>query len=157
VPAWARVLTRDSRRDLPLVRLDQDPDGARAIPLAARSARHGQQLHSIGNPGVGGLWSYARGTVRGVEPRVFQVGEEDELFEVKAQILESDIPFHPGDSGGPVVNDRGELVGIVQSYCARCRNWSYSIDVREVKALLAELVKTPVSPFTIHRPEQTGK
>ena len=34
---------------------------------------------------------------------------------VEAMFLETQKPVNPGDSGGPTVNDRGELVAVVSS------------------------------------------
>jgi S1-C subfamily serine protease len=136
----ARVAARDRQRDLALLELDHLPEDARAIPLAARGPQPGQRVHSIGNPGASGaLWLYSRGTVRQVYHRKFTV---DEGFEVDARVVETQTPVNPGDSGGPVVNDRGELVAVVQSAQLgrpgqEVRLISTFIDVSEVKALLS--------------------
>jgi S1-C subfamily serine protease len=135
----ARVVARDSRCDLALLELDRLPEDARAVPLAAASPRPGQQVHSIGNPGVSdALWLYSRGTVRQVYRKTFV---PDGGFEVRARVVETQSPINPGDSGGPVVNDRGELVAVVQSaYVGRpgkeVRLLSVFIDVSELKDLL---------------------
>jgi S1-C subfamily serine protease len=134
-----RVVGREPRRDLALIELEKVPDDARAIRLAAASPRPGQRVHSVGSPGASdALWLYTRGTVRMVYTRKFVVDGE---FEVNARIVEAQSPVNPGDSGGPVVNDRGELVAVVES--ARIagpgkeiRLLSTFIDVSEVKTFL---------------------
>jgi S1-C subfamily serine protease len=135
----ARVVARNSRCDLALLEVDRLPEDARAVPLAAASPRPGQQVHSIGNPGASdALWLYSRGTVRQVYRKTFVL---DGGFEVRARVVETQSPINSGDSGGPVVNDRGELVAVVQSaYVGRpgkeVRLLSVFIDISEVKDLL---------------------
>src|SRR5262249_52591585 len=58
-----------------------------------------------------------------------------------AKMLETQSPINPGDSGGPVVNDNLELVGVVSSLDPRSRLVSLCIDVEEVRAFLATFSK----------------
>jgi S1-C subfamily serine protease len=53
-------------------------------------------------------------------------------------ILETDVPTNPGDSGGPVLNDRGQLVGVISHYAARQRQVSGNIDLEEVRNFVAQ-------------------
>jgi serine protease Do len=131
-----RVVGRLRERDLALIELTQVPKDARALPLAAESAKPGQRVHSIGNPASSdALWVYTRGAVRQVYMRTFLL---DGDFKVRARVVETQSPVNHGDSGGPVVNDRGELVAIVQSTANadKVHLVSIFIDVSEVRALL---------------------
>jgi S1-C subfamily serine protease len=132
----ARVVVREPRRDLALIELAGVPTDAQALRLAAESAKPGQRVHSIGHPaGSEALWVYTGGTVRQVYHRTFVVDGE---LRVEARVVETQSPINPGDSGGPVVNDRGELVAIVESTHAgdRVHLMSIFIDITEVRALL---------------------
>jgi S1-C subfamily serine protease len=109
----AKVVKQEPRTDLALVELEKVPEDARAIRLAAKSAKLGQCVHSIGNPGASdGLWLYSQGTVRHVYRRKFVLDGDSE---VRARVVETQSPVNSGDSGGPVVNDQGKLVALVQS------------------------------------------
>jgi S1-C subfamily serine protease len=131
----AEVVARDPGRDLALLQLFQVPPDVLALPLAAAGARPGQNLHSIGNGGLGdALWVYTPGKVRQVRRRTFTVA--DGTQKVTARVVESTSPVNPGDSGGPVLNDRGELAALVQSANPQSQAWSTFIDVREIRALL---------------------
>jgi S1-C subfamily serine protease len=129
---------------LALIELDQVPEDARALRLAPQSPKPGQRVHSIGNPGASdALWLYTQGTVRQVYLRSFVI---DGQLEVRARVVETQSPINPGDSGGPVVNDQGELVAIVESaYGAQpgkdIRLISTFIDVSEVKHLIRRHAK----------------
>src|SRR5262249_15405035 len=118
-----RVVARDARRDLALIQLPALPGGVVALPLAGQSARPGQTVHSIGTSGAdhGTLWSYTRGEVRAVHA----IRLTDETTQREFQSLETQSPTNHGDSGGPMVNDRSELVGVVESYDPQSREVSY--------------------------------
>jgi HEAT repeat protein len=140
------VVARDSTRDLAIIRLGGTlPATVQALPLAQKSATPGQNLHSIGASGVnlrtgeGTLWRYTEGKVRQVYRKEIRYSNVKQV--VNAYIVESQSPTNPGDSGGPVVNDRGELVAVVSGGDFDKRLISFNIDVREVRALLAAYFK----------------
>lgn len=132
-----KVLLADPKRDLALIQLQTIPDNVVAFPLARQSAQPSQPIHTVGNPGSsGGLWVYTFGTVRQVYDANLRT-EEGRLLE--ARVVETQNPINPGDSGGPVINDQGELVAVVQS-CLRGGNLiSICVDVEEIRRLLARL------------------
>jgi S1-C subfamily serine protease len=141
-----RVVEKDAGRDLALVQVPRLPEGVKALPLAARSPAPGETVHAVGNSGfnVGALWRYSKGAVRVVYNANFEVGGRGEpSLKVRARVVETTLASNPGDSGGPTVNDKGELVGVTQSYDSRTRLVSISIDVNELRTVLGELEATP--------------
>jgi serine protease Do len=129
-----RVIAVDRKRDLALVQLDKLPEGAKAIPLAQASANPGEKVASIGNPGSSdALWVYTEGTVRSVYKKQFRTGAGDHDF----RVVETQAPINTGDSGGPVVNEAGELVAISQAISPNARLVSYSVDISEVRLFMA--------------------
>jgi len=128
-----RVLGVDRQRDLALVELDRLPEGAEALPLAPESIGPGEDVQSIGNAGSSdALWVYTSGTVRSVYQKQFRTGAGEHDF----MVVETQSPINSGDSGGPVVNNKGELVAISQAISPKARLVSYSVDVSEVKTFL---------------------
>lgn len=128
-----RVLGVDRKRDLALIELDKLPADAKAVDIAADAVSPGAIVQSIGNSGSSeALWVFTSGTVRSVYQKQFRTGAGEHDFKV----VETQSPINPGDSGGPVVNDKGELVGIAQSISPKARLVSYNVDVSEVKSFL---------------------
>jgi len=97
----SRVLAADRGRDLAL--LQADTDGAAAVqPGDSSLLRAGELVVAVGNPfGFTGAVStgtvHSVGTFRGLGARNW---------------VASDVRLAPGNSGGPLANARGELVGI---------------------------------------------
>ena len=125
-----KVLAVDRKRDLALVELNRLPEGAKAIELAEKSTTPGSHVDSIGNPGASDvLWVYTSGTVRSVYEKQFRTSAGDHQFKV----VETQSPINTGDSGGPVVNPEGKLIGIAQSFSEKGNLVSYCVDVTEIK------------------------
>lgn len=136
-PAQARVLRRDARRDLALVRLEDTHRRLASLPLASTSPRPGQEVHTVGNPGASGaLWVYTSGTVRQVYHASIRT---EDGSSIEANVVETQSPTNPGDSGGPMVNDRGEVVAVVQSHSRDARLVTVAVDVSEIRDFLATL------------------
>ena len=53
--------------------------------------------------------------------------------------FQTSIPVQPGNSGGPVFNTKGELIGVINAKIANADNVSYAIKLNYIKNLL-ELV-----------------
>ena len=95
----ARVVDRDADLDLALLEI---APGARGLPEPASiaSVEPGDELFALGAPRKM-AFSLARGMAS-------YVGRPYG----GAYYLQSDLPMNAGSSGGPVLNDRGQLIGI---------------------------------------------
>lgn len=137
----AEVLARDEQRDLALVRAAELPERADVVPLAGRPAATGSGVYSVGNSGVGDnlLWRLTKGTVRGRvrQQKALSDSSNKVVLRIDCMILETDAPVNPGDSGGAVMNDRGDLVAVVSNGSVAQRQVSGNIDVEEVREFLS--------------------
>jgi len=99
----ARVVGRDPRTDLALIKVDTDRD-LPTVPLGdSDRARVGEWVLAIGNPfGLGGTATAGIISARG---RDIQSGPYDDFLQIDAAI-------NSGNSGGPVFNAAGEVIGI---------------------------------------------
>jgi S1-C subfamily serine protease len=139
-----RVVARNRAADLAVIELDSIPEGVTAVSLADRSPRKGETVHYIGNSGLGmggAMWRYTQGTVRNVYRHQWKAKGPDggKVYAFHCLMVEVQSATNGGDSGGPMVNDRGELVGIVSGGNPNQTAVNFSIDVREIRALLASV------------------
>ena len=131
------VIAVNRRWDLAVVQLNKVPDDVPEVKLAAASPGPGDGIHSIGNAGTSGaLWGYVRGSVRNVYPKQWKAKVGNRVLSFNARVIEADSPTNPGDSGGPLLNDAGELVGVTQGGQTSANAVSYFIDLSEVRKLL---------------------
>ena len=128
-----RVVAVDRKRDLALIQLGRVPAFAKEIEMAEKSTSPGAELDSIGNPGASeALWVYTSGTVRAVYKKQFRTGAGEHDF----RVVETQSPLNTGDSGGPVVDADGKLIGIVQAIAKKGALFSYCVDISEVRDFL---------------------
>jgi S1-C subfamily serine protease len=129
-----KVLRRDPQRDLALIQLPKLPSGALAIKLAADGPAVGDRLYRLGTPAADGpAWKAIPGKVREISLSHIRLSGTNQV--VKARVIETDCGGRYGDGGCPVVNAKGELVGV---HFAGSRSTSNAIAVKEIKAILEE-------------------
>ena len=93
------VIAQSSENDLAILRLDGIPETAREIEYDFNypdNRRKNSMVHIFGNPGNLMLWRWTLGRFQKVDK---------EMLRINADI-------YKGNSGGPVVNDQGMLIGI---------------------------------------------
>jgi hypothetical protein len=135
------VIAKDSLRDLAVIQLPSLPPEVKEVTLAPTSPEPGETVHSIGNSALadnGMLWRYTRGNVG----LVYQKKTGTPTGTVRIRMVETQSPVNKGDSGGPVVDNQGRLVGVTASYAAEERLVSQSTDAQEVKDFVARVLAT---------------
>lgn len=104
------IIKRDPRRDVAVVRLQRGQPFAALTIGDSDSTRLGEEVIALGYPLtsiLGTQISVTKGVLSG-KPKIFnQSIQEDQNF------LQNDAPVNPGNSGGPLINSSGEVVGIV--------------------------------------------
>lgn len=133
-----RVIHIEKSVDLALIQLDRIPDGTNAVPIAMKTPEPGQSVHSIGNTGKSdALWGYVPGKVRQVYRHEWSASlGSNRILRCKGEVIETDSATNPGDSGGPLLNDKGELVGVTHGGATNAQLLSTFISVSEVKKVL---------------------
>ncbi|MDE0010155.1 MAG: trypsin-like peptidase domain-containing protein [Candidatus Poribacteria bacterium] len=125
-----RVIAQDVRDDLAILQLADIPANAREIKHdfsrnIEDSMREGDKVHILGNP-EDRLWNWTVGT--------FQQPWRGECLPSGGACLIIEADVHPGNSGGPVLNGQGRLIGILTAGTEEAA--SAAAPARNVKALL---------------------
>lgn len=98
----SRLLARDPDVDLALLSIDAT--GLTPLAPAPASPRVGEIVFAFGHP-----WGQRNTVTRGIVSAL--VTAQNRRGE-KLPVVRSDVPLAPGNSGGPLVNAKGEVVGI---------------------------------------------
>ena len=142
---------QDSKADLGLIRLAGLPDNILPIHLAKDSAGPGQMMYALGCPGSApALWIQSTGPARSYPHHMKWTSGNDkdgkDATDREAIMIETQCPINHGDSGGPVVNDRGELIAVTQGGMKDATLLNIFIDVQEVKKFLTGYYKSKHLP-----------
>ncbi len=129
-PKKARVIAVDERVDLALIRIEKPDRSYRPLPLATGRAANGSAITVIGFPLAFRLGDDPRVT-DGVISAQKGIGSDISRYQISAAIQR-------GNSGGPVLNDRAEVVGVVveKTTIAEAENVSFAVKVPYLKLLL---------------------
>jgi len=127
-----KLVGRDERVDLALVKIE-----ATGLPVAAlgdsNRLRVGEFVLALGHPfGLEQTVSFGIVSRKGAPLQVATPGFD---------FIQTDAAVNPGNSGGPLVNMAGEVVGI-NSMAARNGTIGFAIPVNIVKGLLPQLAST---------------
>jgi S1-C subfamily serine protease len=135
----ARVVRSDQNRDLALLQLDGLPPKAKSLEIGrASDVEVGTDVYAVGHPG-GLAWSIVRGMVSQIhEKRVWNFEQNRH----EAEVIQSQIPLYPGNSGGPLVSDRGVLIG-VNAARRESEGFTFAISVTEIRRFLGSEAATP--------------
>ncbi|MFQ5732264.1 MAG: tetratricopeptide repeat-containing serine protease family protein [Planctomycetaceae bacterium] len=128
-PAAAKVIDVDRRNDLALIQLSTIPAGTAELPLALKSASPGEAMYTVGGKpqGSDGLWQFATGRVRLVTVQKNAIG-------FRGRMLQGEDGGNRGNSGGAWVNDRGEVIAVVEGSHRSARSLSVNVDVQVIRA-----------------------
>jgi S1-C subfamily serine protease len=140
----ATVVASDPKSDVALLKLDAPPgEKFKAIQFAHEDdLLLGETVLALGNPfGLGG--SVTRGILSS-KSRVLP--KEDEPLDIP-NWLQTDAPINMGNSGGPLVNLRGELIGINVAVLnevmgQRAQGIGFAIPIRRVLEALSDIFPT---------------
>ena len=139
------VVNNNEKADLALVKLLKNPIGIKPLSLAdASTIKIGQDVHAIGHPGMGSQWTYTRGYIGQILTN--HEWDYNDGIERKAKmVIQSQTPIMGGNSGGPLLNDNGQVIG-VNSYGSDYAGANYAVSVRDLKLFLKQNYTIPKTP-----------
>lgn len=138
-----RVIAKDPKTDLAVIQLDGLPDTAREIEHNFNAPAHlylerKDPVQIFGNPGGLKLWKWAAGFFQSVDRGMIKIN----------------AGIYKGNSGGPVLDDQGRLIGLATSSNERHTTWA--VPAKYIKDLLNTLQPRRVfsisnnTTFTVH-------
>jgi serine protease Do len=143
----AEVISRDARRDLAALRISTDNLMAAEFGDSSR-VRPGEIAIAVGNP-LGFVGALTTGVVHAVGP-IRGLGSQS--------WVQSDVRLAPGNSGGPLADARGRVIGINAMVAGRL---ALAVASNEVARFLrgengAESLRLGVSVMPVRLPRSNG-
>ncbi len=131
------VMSADPKHDLAIIRIP-----ANDLPVLALgdsdAVKAGESVVAIGNPlGLGDTVS--NGLVSGLRD-----------FSDDVKVMQISAPISPGSSGGPVFNDRGEVIGVAVGFLQQGQNLSFGVPVNYLEPMLLDELREPIAKFGAH-------
>ena len=132
----AQVTGRDPVTDLAVISINADGLAPARLGDASK-LQVGEDVIAIGHAlDLPGGPTVSKGVVSalnrsiGVDPQTVVDG-----------LVQIDAPIHPGNSGGPLVNGRGEVVGVNTAIIPGSQGIGFAINIDDAKAVMAQLLE----------------
>ncbi|MEZ6125657.1 MAG: trypsin-like peptidase domain-containing protein [Planctomycetaceae bacterium] len=151
----------DPKRDIAILQFDpaQASKPLRGLPLATDLPRKGEEVAAFGAP-LGLDFTFTQSNVsaiRSAEDLETMIGISDS----EGTWIQHSAPISPGNSGGPLVNRRGEVVAINTMVLTIGQNLNFAISAGDISQAMnrrrpAPLPVTPASVPIVNRSESSG-
>ena len=131
-------------KDIALLKVECKPDKLHPLRLATSTPRQGERVAAFGSP-LGLQQTMTDGICSAIR-------ESEELqtlipIEIDANLIQTNAPISPGNSGGPLVNMQGMVVGI-NTLCFNTlggENLNFAVAIAELPPLLLTRSEIPLS------------
>ena len=137
----ARLVAVDPLNDIAFIKVDDVSDLKAASLGDSKTITAGQQVVAIGNALGQYQNSVTSGIISGTGRSLTATDGSGTMSERLSDMIQTDAAINSGNSGGPLINAAGEVIGINTATSASGENVGFAIPIASVKGMLSQLVE----------------
>ncbi len=138
----ATIATTDPLNDIAFVKISDVSDLKAATLGDSKTITAGQQVVAIGNALGQYQNSVTSGIISGTGRSLTATDNSGSMSEQLSDMIQTDAAINSGNSGGPLINAAGEVIGINTATSASGENVGFAIPIASVKGMLSQLVSS---------------
>jgi hypothetical protein len=135
------VLAFDCAADIAILQPQPSFSEDLGLPLASSAPNIGEPVLTIGGP-LGIQGTVSDGIVSGLRRR----------GDTGIRVVQTTAPVSPGNSGGPLLNHRGEVIGVIAFFLAAGQNLNFAISAEHLRVLQENRSPEPVARVSRYCP-----
>ena len=139
------IITTDPLSDIAILKIS-NAKGLKAAELGDSKALNiGQQVIAIGNALGEYDGTVTSGIFSGIGRTVNASSDDGATKETLTDMIQTDAAINSGNSGGPLVNAQGQVVGVNTAVASEAQGIGFAIPISSVKGILKSIAegKTP--------------
>ena len=136
------IVATDPLNDIAFLKIEDVNDLTPATLGDSKTINVGQQVIAIGNALGEYQNSVTAGIVSGTGRSVTAADSTGSAVETLSDMIQTDAAINSGNSGGPLVNAAGEVIGINTATSTTAENMGFAIPISSVKGMLKQLTET---------------
>ena len=137
-----KIVETDPLNDVAFLKVDGVSDLQAATLGDSKTVHVGQQVIAIGN--ALGLYqnTVTSGIISGTGRSLTATDSTGSMSEKLSDMIQTDAAINSGNSGGPLVNAAGEVIGINTATSYSAENMGFAIPISSVKGMLSQLIES---------------
>lgn len=138
----AKIVGTDPLNDSAILKVE-NPENFKPVTFGDSKTVHvGQQVIVIGNALGEYSNSVTSGIISGTGRELIASDQSGEAYERLSDMIQTDAAINGGNSGGPIVNATGEVIGIATAYASSSQTVGFAIPIGNVKGIIRNVLET---------------
>lgn len=139
--AKAELVGFSKHDDIAVLKIDKE--GLRPATFTSSCADHlaGEKVFAIGAPeGTDYSWSVTHGILSAVNRELKFYGSDNVLTK-KWRVMQTDAPVNPGNSGGPLIDSNGTVLGIITVKLENTEGMGFALPADGAMEIIAAIIE----------------
>ncbi len=137
-----KIAAEDPLNDVAFLKINNVTGLDEATLGNSKTIMVGQQVIAIGNALGQFQNTVTSGIVSGLGRSITATDSSYSSYETLNDLIQTDAAINAGNSGGPLVNAQGEVIGINTAVSSDANNVGFAIPISSVKGMLESLLST---------------
>lgn len=137
-----KIVGTDPLNDTAILKVE-NPEDFKPVTIGdSKTVNVGQEVIVIGNALGEYSNSVTSGIVSGTGRELIASDQSGNAYEKLTDMIQTDAAINGGNSGGPLVNAAGQVIGIATAYASTSQTVGFAIPISNVKGIINNVLET---------------